>query len=38
MKGDEVAAALGVPLNTVWTRLHHARNTLRATLAARGAR
>ena len=38
MKGDEVAAALGVPLNTVWTRLHHARNSLRATLDARGTR
>ena len=38
MKGDEVAAALGLPLNTVWTRLHHARNSLRATLDARGTR
>ncbi len=38
MKGEEVAQALGIPLNTVWTRLHHARNSLRSTLAARGAR
>jgi len=28
--GDEVAAALGIPLNTLWTRLHHARQDLRA--------
>ena len=38
MKGEEVAQALGVPLNTVWTRLHHARNSLRASLDARGGR
>lgn len=36
LKGEEVAEALGVPVNTVWTRLHHARNALRATLPARG--
>jgi len=30
--GEEAAAALGVPLNTVWTRLHHAREELRAQL------
>lgn len=38
MKGEEVAQAIGIPLNTVWTRLHHARNSLRSTLAARGGR
>lgn len=38
MKGEEIAQALGVPLNTVWTRLHHARNALRAALDARGGR
>jgi RNA polymerase sigma-70 factor (ECF subfamily) len=38
MKGEEVASALGVPVNTIWTRLHHARNALRASLDARGAR
>jgi RNA polymerase sigma-70 factor (ECF subfamily) len=30
--GEEAAAALGVPLNTIWTRLHHARNELRRAL------
>ena len=38
MKGDEVARALGIPVNTVWTRLHHARAALRASLDARGDR
>ncbi len=38
MKGEEIAQALGVPVNTVWTRLHHARNALRAALDARGGR
>jgi RNA polymerase sigma-70 factor, ECF subfamily len=32
LPGDEVAKALGIPINTVWTRLHHARNELRAAL------
>jgi RNA polymerase sigma-70 factor (ECF subfamily) len=32
MSGEEAAAALGVPLNTLWTRLHHARRELRAAL------
>jgi RNA polymerase sigma-70 factor (ECF subfamily) len=30
--GEEAAAALGIPLNTLWTRLHHARQDLRAWL------
>ena len=30
--GEEAAIALGVPLNTVWTRLHHARDELRHRL------
>jgi RNA polymerase sigma-70 factor, ECF subfamily len=32
--GDEIAALEGVPVNTVWTRLHHARKEF-ATLVAR---
>ena len=32
MSGDEAAAALSVPVATVWTRLHHARLELRAVL------
>jgi RNA polymerase sigma-70 factor (ECF subfamily) len=30
--GEDAAAALGIPLNTLWTRLHHARQELRAKL------
>lgn len=30
--GEEASVALGVPLNTVWTRLHHARDELRHRL------
>lgn len=30
--GEEAAAALGVPVNTIWARVHHARKALRATL------
>lgn len=30
--GEEAARALGIPVNTVWTRLHHARRELRAAL------
>jgi RNA polymerase sigma-70 factor, ECF subfamily len=30
--GEQAAAALGIPVNTLWTRLHHARNELRACL------
>jgi RNA polymerase sigma-70 factor (ECF subfamily) len=32
MSGEEVAAALGLPVGTVWTRLHYARSTLREAL------
>jgi RNA polymerase sigma-70 factor (ECF subfamily) len=30
--GEAAAAALGVPINTIWTRLHHARVELRKAL------
>jgi RNA polymerase sigma-70 factor, ECF subfamily len=30
--GEEAAEARGIPRNTVWTRLHHARRELRKTL------
>lgn len=30
--GDEIAAMLGIPVGTVWTRLHHARRELRDIL------
>jgi RNA polymerase sigma-70 factor (ECF subfamily) len=29
LNGEEIAAALGIPVGTVWTRLHHARSELR---------
>jgi len=32
LSGEEAATALGIPVNTVWTRLHHARSELRAAL------
>jgi RNA polymerase sigma-70 factor (ECF subfamily) len=32
LSGEEAARALGVPVNTIWTRLHHARRELRAAL------
>lgn len=32
LSGEEAAAALGIPVATVWTRLHHARLALRAHL------
>jgi RNA polymerase sigma-70 factor (ECF subfamily) len=32
LSGEAVAAALGVPVNTIWTRLHHARAELRKAL------
>ena len=32
LPGEAVAEALGIPLGTVWTRLHHARRDLRAIL------
>lgn len=34
LSGEEAARALGVPVNTVWTRLHHARRELRVLLEA----
>jgi RNA polymerase sigma-70 factor (ECF subfamily) len=33
ISGQEAAASLGIPLNTLWTRLHHARLDLRARLS-----
>lgn len=33
LPGDEVARALGIPVATVWTRLHHARLELREALS-----
>jgi RNA polymerase sigma-70 factor (ECF subfamily) len=38
LSGEEVAAALGVPIGTVWTRLHHARAALQRALLKRGGR
>lgn len=32
LSGEEVARALRIPVNTVWTRLHHARRELREAL------
>jgi len=32
LSGEAVAEALGIPVGTVWTRLHHARRDLRALL------
>lgn len=32
LSGEEAAKSVGVPLQTVWTRLHHARRELRAAL------
>jgi RNA polymerase sigma factor (sigma-70 family) len=32
LSGEEAARALAIPVNTVWTRLHHARRELRAAL------
>jgi len=37
MKATEVSEALNIPVNTVYTRLHHARGAFRAALAARNA-
>jgi RNA polymerase sigma-70 factor (ECF subfamily) len=36
LSGAEVAAALGIPVKTVWTRLHYARSEIRAALVAKG--
>lgn len=33
LKGEQIAEALGIPLGTVWTRLHHARRELAAALS-----
>lgn len=38
LSGEDAAQALQVPVNTVWTRLHHARRTLRDALRREGAR
>jgi len=35
LSGEEVACALGIPVATVWTRLHYARAELRSALAKR---
>lgn len=32
LSGEEVARALDIPVNTVWTRLHHARSELRRAI------
>jgi RNA polymerase sigma factor (sigma-70 family) len=32
LSGEDAAHALGIPVNTVWTRLHHARLELRAAI------
>jgi len=36
LSGEEIAAALDIPIATVWTRLHHARRDLREALAEEG--
>lgn len=36
LNGEEIATALGIPLGTVWTRLHAARRELRAAIDAEG--
>ena len=33
LSGEEIAGALGIPVATVWTRLHYARASIRAELA-----
>lgn len=38
MSGAEIAAALEIPIGTVWTRLHSARNELLAALGERSRR
>ncbi len=35
--GEEAALSLGIPVNTVWTRLHHARRELREHLFEEGS-
>jgi RNA polymerase sigma-70 factor (ECF subfamily) len=36
LSGEEIARALGVPIGTVWTRLHHARSELRRLMQEGG--
>lgn len=36
LSGEEAATVLGIPVKTVWTRLHHARLELRAALREDG--
>lgn len=36
LTGEEVASALDIPVNTVWTRLHYAWRDLRAAMGRRG--
>lgn len=36
LSGEEISAILGIPLGTVWTRLHAARRELRAQLEGHG--
>ena len=38
MSGEEIAAVLGISSKTVWTRLHRARQKMRAALSERGRR
>ena len=38
LSGEAAAEALGIPVATIWTRLHHARRDLRALLAQEGER
>lgn len=38
LSGEQAAHALGVPVNTIWTRLHRARRDLRECLEREGAR
>jgi RNA polymerase sigma-70 factor (ECF subfamily) len=36
LSSDDIAAALHIPVGTVWTRLHHARRDLRRLLGRDG--
>lgn len=36
LPGEDIAALLGIPVNTVWTRLHHARKAFARLAAKRG--
>ena len=38
LEGHEIAALLAIPVNTVWTRLHHGRKRLEAALRQRPSR